>query len=184
MAVVPNREPHKYGGLALDNDGCVTGVVPRGSTAASFHFIGLQVAEAEAFAEVPPDTPYESVGALYPALIAQRLGAVRAFRTQAEFFDIGRPADYLDTALRIAAREGRDPAEAYGANIAPGARVTRSILWDDVVVEAGAFLDECVVADGVRVPADTSWRGVTLRPAGGELAPIERRIGDLAIASL
>ena len=184
MAVVPNTEPNKYGGLAVDNDGGVTGIVPRGSTMPSFHFVGLQVAEAEAFAQVPPDTPYESVGALYPALIAERPGAIRAFRTQAEFFDIGTPADYLATALRVAAREGRDPAEARGARIEDGARATRSILWDDVVVESGAFLDDCVVADGARVPADTSWRGVILRPAIGDLAPGERRIGDLAISSL
>jgi hypothetical protein len=34
------------------------------------------------------------------------------------------------------------------------------------------------------VPADTSWHGVTMRVAAGELAPGERRIEDLAIASL
>jgi hypothetical protein len=46
------------------------------------------------------------------------------------------------------------------------------------------MLRECVVTDGVRVPADTSWHGVTIRNATGELAPNERRIEELAIASL
>jgi ADP-glucose pyrophosphorylase len=68
--------------------------------------------------------------------------------------------------------------------VSPDAIIERSILWDDVVVEAGSMLKECVVADGVRVPADTSWHGVTLRVPTGELAPGERRIGDLAVASL
>jgi len=40
------------------------------------------------------------------------------------------------------------------------------------------------VTDGVRVPADTSWHGVTIRVADGELAPTERQIDDLAIGSL
>jgi ADP-glucose pyrophosphorylase len=62
--------------------------------------------------------------------------------------------------------------------------VERSILWDDVVIGEGAFLRECVVADGVRVPADTSWHGVTIRRAEGPLVPGERRIDDLAIAPL
>ena len=44
------------------------------------------------------------------------------------------------------------------------------------------MLRECVVTDGVRVPADTSWHGVTIRVASGELAPGERRIEGLAIA--
>jgi hypothetical protein len=53
-----------------------------------------------------------------------------------------------------------------------------------VDIGAGAMLRHCVVADGTRVPAATSWIGVTLRPANGSLAPGERRTGDLAVASL
>ena len=64
------------------------------------------------------------------------------------------------------------------------ARVERSVLWDDVVVQAGAMLKECVVADGVVVPADTSWHGVTLRVPTRELAAGERVIDGLAVCSL
>ena len=46
------------------------------------------------------------------------------------------------------------------------------------------MLRECVVTDGVRIPADTSWHGVTIRAAAGEPATGERRIDDLFIASL
>ncbi|MNC89800.1 hypothetical protein D3C83_57910 [compost metagenome] len=52
------------------------------------------------------------------------------------------------------------------------------------MVEAGAMVKECVVADGVRVPADTSWHGVILRIADGRLAPGERRIGELAVCGV
>jgi NDP-sugar pyrophosphorylase family protein len=133
---------------------------------------------------VRDDVPSETVGALYPALIAARAGSVRAFRCDADYLDIGTPADYLDSCLRIADREGSGRIVGRRALIAADARIERSILWDDVVVEDGTLLRECVVADGVRVPADTSWHGVTLRLATGELAPGERRIGELAIASL
>jgi ADP-glucose pyrophosphorylase len=34
----------------------------------------------------------------------------------------------------------------------PSARVTRSVLWDEVSVGAGAEVLECVVADGVLIP--------------------------------
>jgi NDP-sugar pyrophosphorylase family protein len=181
MAVVPNTEPEKYSGVGVGADGAFTGWVPRGSREPSYHFIGVQAAEPAAFASVPVDTPSE-VRTLYPALIAARPGAVRAFRTQAGFMDIGTPSDYLDTALKLSAREGIDPAA--GAEISHTARVERGVLWDDVVVEDGAMLRECVVTDGVCVPADTSWHGVTIRNASGELAPGERRIEGLAIASL
>jgi NDP-sugar pyrophosphorylase family protein len=96
--------------------------------------------------------------------------------------DIGTPSDYLDTSLRLAAREGT--ATAAHAAISATARVERSVLWEDVVVEDGAMLRECIVTDAVRVPADTSWHGVTIRNATDVLAPGERRIERLAIASL
>jgi mannose-1-phosphate guanylyltransferase len=184
IAVVPNTEPQKYSGIALDDDGNLTGLVKRGSNERSWHVIGVQVAEAEAFLSLPENVPHESIRELYPSLIAARPGAVRGFRTTAEFFDIGTPADYLSTSLMLAAREGVDLVGQSGATVAPGARVERSILWDDVVVGDGSLLQECIVTDGVRVPADTSWHGVTIRVASGELAPGERRIDELAIGSL
>jgi NDP-sugar pyrophosphorylase family protein len=140
------------------------------------------VAEPEAFDSVPAGVPYETFGALYPALFEAKPGSVRAYRTTGGFMDIGTPSDYLDTSLTLAGREGIDTAAH--ADISPTARVERSVLWDDVIVEDGAMLRECVVTDGVRVPADTSWHGVTIRNATGELAPNERRIEELAIASL
>ena len=114
---------------------------------------------------------------------------MRAHVCAAEFLDIGTPADYLRTSLLLASREGHhDVASGISrkthARIHPTARVDASILWDDVEVGAGAMLRECIVTDGVHVPADTSWTGVTVRTATGELAPGERRIGELAVASL
>ena len=184
MAVVPNTQPHKYSGLAVDDDDAVTGVVRRGSAEPSHHFFGVQVVESSAFDSVRDDVPSETVGQLYPALIAARAGSVRAYRAAAEYLDIGTAADYLDSCMRIADREGSGGTIGRRVQIAADARIERSILWDDVVVEDGTLLRECVVADGVRVPAGTSWHGVTLRLATGELTPGERRIGELAIASL
>jgi mannose-1-phosphate guanylyltransferase len=184
MAVVPNTEPMKYGGALVDDNDVITGFVSRGSTRTSWHVIGVQVAEMDAFNDVPDDVPYESVRTLYPALIASRAGAVRAFRCDAEFFDIGTPADYLSTSLQFAQRERGERLLGARSAIDPSARVQDSIIWDDVRVEAGVMLRECVVTDGVRVPADTSWHGVSLRIGGGPLQRGEREYDGLAIAAL
>jgi NDP-sugar pyrophosphorylase family protein len=184
MVVVPNEQPDKYGGVLVNADGEVTGFGRRGSAQRSYHFIGVQVAEAEAFASVPAATRYETVGALYPALIAARSGSVRAHIVDAEFFDIGTPADYLDTSVQIAQREGHPPIAGARARIDPSARLEGSIVWDDVTVEQGVMLRDCIVTDGVCVPADTSWHGVTMRVADDQLAAGERRISGLAIGSL
>jgi len=182
MAVIPNTQPGKYGGVAADVDGRFVGFIPRGSSERSFHFVGVQVAEPQAFSSISPYEPFE-VRTLYLTLAAARPGSVRLFRADAEFLDIGTPADYLNTALLLAERD-RVPAHGARTRIAAAARVERSVLWDDVVVEEGAMLNECVVADGVVVPADTSWHGVTLRVPTGELAGGERLIDGLAVCPI
>jgi NDP-sugar pyrophosphorylase family protein len=182
MAVIPNTEPGKYSGIAADAAGRFTGFVPRGSAEPSFHFIGVQVVDPRAFATVPAGTPYQ-VGALYPALASAQPDRIRVFRTGADFLDIGTPADYLHTALTLADRDGLRCA-GLNSQVDFSASVERSVLWDDVVVEAGAMLKECVVADGVVVPADTSWHGVTLRVPTPERAAGERVIDGLAVCSL
>lgn len=184
MAVIPNREPEKYGGVLIDQEGAVTGFAKRGSNEFSYHFVGVQVVEAEAFSSVRPGVPSESFGTVYPALIKVRPGSVRVHVSRAEFLDIGTPDDYLRTSLLLAKREAGATLHGAHARIDPSARVEDSILWDDVEVGAGSSLRQCIVADGTRVPAETSWTGVTLRPAVGELAPGERRVGHLAICPL
>lgn len=184
MAVVPNADARKYGGVLVDGTGAVTGFTRRGSAQASYHFVGLQVAEAKVFASLEDGTPYESVGALYPALIKTSPGSLRAHICAARFVDIGTPNDYLHTSLIFARREAGATTHDARVRIAATARVEASVLWDDVEVGAGSLLRQCIVTDGVRVPADTSWTGVTLRQANGDLAPGERRIGELAVASL
>ena len=177
LAVMPNHEPHKYGGLAATPDGVMTGIVKRGDTAPSQHFVGVQVVEAEAFRAVPPDVPWESVAALYPALIAAQPGSVRTCAAASEFHDIGTPRDYLETCLRLAACTDT-PAVANAA-------VRESVLWDGVSVGAGASLTRCVVTDGVAIPTGSTWSHQILRlAAAAPLTAAETRIGPLAVSSI
>lgn len=184
MAVTPNSAPEKYGGALVDSEGVITGFVRSGSTQPSWHVVGVQVAEPEAFASVPEGQPYETVRTLYPDLIARHRGSVRAFRCEAEFFDIGTPSDYLATSLLLHRREPGSSLAGARNTVDVSARLTDTILWDDVVVESGAHLRECVVTDGVRVPADTSWHGVILRRADGALLAGEREYDGMAISGL
>ena len=98
MALVPNREPDKYGGVVLDRDGRVVGFVSRGiSATGSHHFIGVQAARAEVFRDIPAGEPASSVGGVYDALIAARPGSIHGFVSDATFWDIGTIADYQRT---------------------------------------------------------------------------------------
>jgi NDP-sugar pyrophosphorylase family protein len=178
MAVIPNSEPAKYGGVVADDSGTVAGFTTAGSTDRSFHFIGVQVVEGAAFASLPDNMPAESVKDLYPTLIAARPGCIRAFITDAEFFDIGTPRDYFQTCMHFRAKEAdASPPPAHGS------RVEDSILWQDVQIDPQARLRRCIVTDGVRVPAG-SWENMILRRADGDIAANEHRADGLAIAPI
>ena len=148
MAVVGGRTG--YNGVIADPSGIVRGF---GRDAGAFHFIGVQIVNTSVFAGVDPDTKSETVHGIYPSLIISRPGAIRVFHAGGEFFDIGSPRDYLDTAIAIAAREGQPLDRGHDCVVAADASLTNTLLWDRVSVGGGARLTECVVADGVNVPA-------------------------------
>ena len=164
LALVPNREFDRYGGVLLDADGCVTGFVPRGPSAAgSFHYIGIQVARPAAFHAIHSGEVARSIGGVYEGLMAARRGSVRGFVCDAQFWDVGTTDDYWRTAREFAARSGMaDLGVGRGASIDPSARVTGSILWDDVQIGADAVVDNCILTDGVSVAPGAVHRGEVL----------------------
>jgi NDP-sugar pyrophosphorylase family protein len=116
LALVPNRQPHKYGGVRMQDDGVVTDFVPRGAAAGGtphgiYHFIGVQVVHADAFRQIPPGEPASSIGGAYDQLMAARRGSVRGFVSDAAFWDIGTPEDLAQTSAELGEREGRERQE-------------------------------------------------------------------------
>jgi mannose-1-phosphate guanylyltransferase len=168
LALVPNREFGRYGGVQLDEDGRVTGFVRRGPAAAgSWHYIGVQVVSASVFAPLDPRVPAQSIGGLYDALLAAAPGAVRGFRSDTSFWDVGTIADYWHTSAAFMRQEGRiGSSVGQGVRIDPSARVEESILWDDVAVGAGAVIDRCIVTDRVSVPDGARYQDAVLVAAG------------------
>jgi NDP-sugar pyrophosphorylase family protein len=177
LALVPNREFLRYGGVRVEGDR-VTGFAPRGpASEGSYHFIGVQVVNASVFDDVTPGEPASSIGGVYDALIASAPGSVGAFISDAAFWDVGTVADYWRTSAAFAPTPGTATTAAHAARIDATARVSRSILWDDVSVLADAVLDECIVTDRVVVPAGREYcRAVLMQGDGDE--PI---VHDLAV---
>jgi len=167
LALVPNREYARYGGVRVDAAGTVAGFAPKGDESkGTWHFVGVQIAHRSVFAPLAEDQPANSVGGVYDALIRAQPGAVRAFCCDVPFWDIGTPGDYL----RMASTWSPGGVEVGArAAIDPTARLSTSILWDDVEIGAGASLSRCIVADGVRVRAGAQHESVILIDRDGEL---------------
>jgi len=171
MALIPNPDPSKYGGVLLDGNGVVTGFTRRGGPGSSMHFIWPQVVEAEVFAPLEDGVVSESVLGIYPRYIADRPGSIRGFVCNATFRDIGTPGDLLRTSLDLAAADGRPDRPRWGRRVSvdPGAHVVRSVLWDEVTVGAGATITECVLADGVTIPSGARYNRSAIVNDGGNL---------------
>ena len=186
MALIANPDPAHYGGVAVDESGRVTGFPRPGPRNQGWHFIGVQAVESSVFASVDPDEPSDTVGRLYRELLADDPGAIHAYVCDASFRDIGTAADYLDTSLALADAEGSLRA-VRGARtvVEPGARVSRSVLWDDVWVGPDAMIDECVVADGVRVPAGSRFsRRVLVGASDAGAGPDDDIVHGLLVSPL
>jgi len=183
MALIENPRPDKYGGVMVSDDGWVTGFSRAGSAERGYHFIGVQIADAPAFASLEDGTPANTVGALYPQLIASDKHSVAAYICDASFRDIGTPADYLDTSIHLAGTEGDRMKAGLSNRFDPSASIVRSAVWDDVTVGRRAELNECIVCDGVHIPAGARYARCAIVPAAGRLPrPGQRIEKDLLIA--
>jgi NDP-sugar pyrophosphorylase family protein len=117
-------------------------------------------------------------------MIAVDQRSVAAFLCEASFRDIGTPADYFDTSSHLVAEEGDHSRTGRGEKIDPTASIVRSAVWDDVTVGPGAELIECIVCDGVQIPAGAKYRRSAIVPAAGRQPKTGQRIdGSLLIAA-
>src|SRR5207302_700123 len=100
--------------------------------------------------------------ALVPNTSPEQYGGVQldAGGAVTRFWDVGTPADYLRTHEALGGIG--DATVGRRGLIDRSAHVTRSILWDDVIVESGCQIDRCVVTDRVRVRAGSAYRDVML----------------------
>ncbi len=168
MALIPNQEFLRYGGVRLAPDGAVTGFVPRGPAAEdSFHFVSVQVVRRDVFSRVPLGSVAASIGGVYDALIRERPGSIRGLVMDTAFWDVGTVQDYWHMSARFGAFSA---APRRDLTIDPTARVEQSILWDRVTIGRGAHLHECIVTDDVRVADGASFsRTILLRTPEGRI---------------
>ena len=79
LALVPNREFTRYGGVLLDAGHRVAGFARRGpSSEGSYHYIGVQIVNGAVFDAVPPGAPASSIGGVYDS--ADRVSTRRRAR--------------------------------------------------------------------------------------------------------
>jgi NDP-sugar pyrophosphorylase family protein len=184
LALTPDWDRLRYGGVGLDERGVVTHFVPKGRTEPAFHFVGVQIVHRSVFSELPDGVPLESFRGVYRTLMAERPGSVRGYVSEAHFWDIGTPEDYRASSLSIARYEGRSELpRGQRSVVASSARLIDTILWDDVVVEEDCELVRCIVTDGVRIPRGTKLTDSSVTPVLGPLTAEHRMLTRELVAT-
>ena len=176
LAIAKNPAPHRYGGVLIDTNGWVREFTPAGDRRQSWHFVGVQIADATVFETLADGDPAASIGGLYDRLLTYG-EQIAVHHVSERFFDIGTTADYLATTQAVGAAE-KHPSLWFGSrsSVHPTARVKSSVLWDDVVVGAGCVVTDCILADGVHLPDGT----ILDRQAVVRIPPIHEQIAPTA----
>jgi len=168
--------------------------VPEGAVDTSTHFTGVYAMDRAALGPVPPGFQDVVDAAFAPLVPARRIAAVRHGGLWLDVGDpaaylatnlavlsgaVRPPLDPLpragwarrggyaqgDRRLVAQARIEGDAWIGPGAVLAPGSRVTRSIIGDGVWLPTGADLVDCVVWDGATVEPRRYERAI-LHPGG------------------
>ena len=154
LATAAHPDASRYGGVAINEAGFAVRFCPVGTPCQ--HFVGVQLVESSVFQNLPEGTPASTIGGVYDALLAGGPGRIATHHVTSRFHDVGTPADYLAASLEIARTEGLDTLPTGNRNrVHPTAVLTRTVLWDDVVIGEHCRLTDCIVADGVELPAHT-----------------------------
>lgn len=130
-------------------------------------FTGVQVLSPRIFQYVPPEGFSHSTIDVYPQAIAAG-EAVVAHVSARDWYEMSTLGRYLEASLRLTMGASGSLAGSLivGANcvINDDATVERSVLWDNVTVEAGARVRDCVLGEGVRIPVNALMdRAVVVR---------------------
>ncbi|MEP6871493.1 MAG: NDP-sugar synthase, partial [Anaerolineaceae bacterium] len=178
LALYPVSDPSSFGVAVLNADSLVTGFVekpPPGTAPSNLINAGVWIFEPGLVGEIPPG-PVRVEETLFPSLVARRR-RVLGYEFSGVWADIGTPARYLalNMALlgpgRVAIHETAflDPAATVETSsigketsVPAACRVVGSVLWEDVVLGAGAVITDSILADDVRIGAGAIVTGAVI----------------------
>lgn len=174
MAISENPNPNRYGGLSLNPQGRVVGFVPPGHP--SWHFVGIQLVESRVFDPLPTGQAASLVDDLYRGLTKAADLPIGTHRVTAPFREVGTAADYWRMSVDLARTQGPGAVSlGHRCDIHASAVLSRTVIWDDVTIGPECHLTDCIVTDGVRIPAGTTYERVIITRTGKtqSITPLE-----------
>jgi NDP-sugar pyrophosphorylase family protein len=184
MALRPDEDAQNIGPVEANNAGSVvriTQVVPSDEGVSGTHFTGVHAMSKAAISLIPDDGEQCVIRTSYKEMVPK--GMVGSVLHAGAWVDVGKPGAYLDA--NMAVLDGRVPTPidpwtrgsrgAGGSWVGPNAsiegEIDHSVIGANAVVPADTSLKNCVVWDGVTVPAGTHENAIIYD--GGSLLQID-----------
>ncbi|HXD29876.1 MAG TPA: NDP-sugar synthase [Pyrinomonadaceae bacterium] len=175
MVLLPNPARERFSIVEVE-DGSIkrfAGMPVRDDSSSSvpLMFTGIHIFAPRIFDYIPRGVFSDSVTHVYPQAI-EKGERISAHVATGKWYELSTMQRYLEISLKLLAERGQTWFAGHAANIATGATVQNSILWDDVSVGEGASVNRAILADGVRIPAgETIENAVVVRAALVEGSP-------------
>ncbi|MBI2822243.1 MAG: NDP-sugar synthase [Acidobacteria bacterium] len=161
LLLVDRAAGNDFSPVHADRRGVVTGF-GRGrgqDSPAGFVFTGIHIIGPGIWHYVPPSGFSDMVQDVYiPAL--DRGEFIGAYHPGGRWMEFSTLPRYL----RLNVQAGGNVA-GEGSRISSSARIAGSVVWDQVEIGDDCQLENCVVADGVRVPAGARLKDAAVVPA-------------------
>jgi NDP-sugar pyrophosphorylase family protein len=115
-------------------------------------FTGIQILEPKIMEYIPRGVFSHSTTDVYPQAIANG-ERVAVHIATGRWFELSTIPRYLNISLQLLSETGESFTAGAGCNISKSAELEQSILWDNVVVEAGARVKRSILGDNVKIAA-------------------------------
>lgn len=165
LVLKENRQRERFSNVLLDKNGNIERFSsfpdPKDIENIPLMFTGIQILEKEIFNYIPQKQFSHSTTDVYPKAIKEGK-IVAAHISNGGWYELSTLARYLDISLEFLYKEGKNLVYGAGTTIAESARVTNSILWQDIKIEANATLHQVIVTDDVTIPANSKLERVVV----------------------
>jgi len=144
-------------------------------------FTGIQFLEPEIFGYIPPGVFSHSTTDVYPRAMANG-ERIAVHIASGKWFELSTISRYLDVSLSLLKERGATLTAGIRCVISGGAELHDSVLWDNVVIGAGARVKRAVIADDVRIPPGEIIEDAAVVRASlvlGKTPPVKALKGEL-----
>ncbi len=161
LVMRPNPKREKFSQIIVDEHGNYQGfsgfpTPAEESTTIPLMFTGIHILEPAILDYIPSGVEYDSIRQVYPQAMSEGQ-IVAAHVGEGDWYELSTLARYLEISLEFMRRDNIEFTADEGCGIDPSASVKDSVLWRNVKISSGAKINQCIIADGVKIPANSEY---------------------------